>query len=98
MGESVGYDITSPTIGWMVPLRDAKGESSHNRDDPFALVCRKHRSHIPFLRTTQRMLIFRRGNGCHRRNFFVRAIANLSAGSDTLTQLGLAAAIKNNVL
>lgn len=37
---------------------------------PFA--CRKHRSPIPLLRITQRMLILRRGDGFHRRDFFIQ--------------------------
>ena len=47
--------LISPTIGWMVPLRDAKEENLLTHGDTHLHLANViHRSHIPYLRTTQR--------------------------------------------
>jgi putative transposase len=47
------FDYISPTIVWMVPLRDAKENLLTHRDAHLHLANVIHRSHIPYLRTTQ---------------------------------------------
>ena len=56
----------TPTIGWMVPLRDAKDNLPTHRDTHLHLANVIHRSHIPYLTTPPSlMLICSAINGCH---------------------------------
>src|SRR5262249_32737142 len=55
-----------PTIGWMVPLRDAKDNLLTHRDAHLHLANVIHRSHIAYLTTPPSlMLICSAINGCH---------------------------------
>src|SRR5262249_815380 len=52
----------------MVSVCGAREKFNHRLCLP--LTCRKHSSHIPFLRNAPRILTVRRSKGCHRRDFF----------------------------
>src|SRR6516165_3566744 len=58
--------LISPTIGSMVPLRDAKENLLTHRDTHLHLANVIHRSHIPYVTTLPSlMLICSAINGCH---------------------------------